>query len=144
MKNIKILLLALVAILFTISCKKDENGNRITYYNNKTGEGYVFLKFNNDSIAPIKNVKTQIESYTAEWFSTFTSHFDYVFTDNTGKYSFKLVKKINEKKVDGYYVFSPYNDSILPAHTMGIHLDCNLLDNSNKFIIDTIFYYPIN
>jgi hypothetical protein len=142
MKNVKLILLAIAAILFTTAaCEKDENGNRITYYKNKTGEGYVFYKFENDSIAPIANAKTQIESYIRGWFTTFTSHFDYVYTDNNGKYSFKFVKKINEKKADGYYILSPF-EGYKPAHGTGnIHLDYKLLDNSNKIFIDTIFYY---
>ncbi|MCL2132375.1 MAG: hypothetical protein FWH36_08020 [Lentimicrobiaceae bacterium] len=145
MRNIKIVLLTATAILFTAtSCQKDENGNRITYYKNKTGEGYVFYKFKNDSIAPIVNAKTQIESYRFGMFSTLTNHFDYVYTDNSGKYSFKFVKKINEKKIDGYYICSPYpvDVPINPGHGGGnTHLEYGLLNNSNKFFIDTIFYY---
>ncbi len=145
MKNVKLTLLAIAATLFiTVACEKDDNGNRITYYKNKTGEGYVFYKFSNDSIAPIANAKTQIESYYFGMFSTLKNHFDYVYTDNNGKYSFRFVKKINEKKAEGYYISSPYITDISTNSGHGggnIHLDYNLLDNSNEILIDTIFYY---
>ena len=90
MKKFSFLVLIFTAVLY-LSCEKDEKGQRITYYKNKTGEGYVFFKFKNDSIAPIENAKIGIEFYRVGWFSTITNHFDYIYTDNNGKYSFKFL-----------------------------------------------------
>ena len=57
MKKLSFLVLIFIAILFTtVSCQKDENGNRITYYKNKTGEGYVFFKFIIKVVMLIKNL----------------------------------------------------------------------------------------
>ena len=150
MRNIKIVLLATTAaVLFTAaSCEKDENGNRITYYKNKTGEGYVFFKFKNDSIAPIANAKIEIESYAHGMYVNNT-HFDYVYTDNNGKYSFKFVKKIynygaGSSKVAGYEIKVkelPPIDNFPVSYSGDILLNCISLDNSSKIFIDTIFYY---
>jgi hypothetical protein len=140
-KHMPILLILLSLSFIYSACQKDENGKWITYYKNKTGEGYVFYKFRNDSIAPIINTQVLIESYTRGWYYTFTSHFDYAYTDNSGKYSFRFVKTINEKKVEGYYILSR-SEGIHIVHGLGIHLDCNLLKNSNKILLDTLFYDP--
>jgi len=147
--TVKIFLLAAAVLLIAASCQKDENGNRITYYKNKTGEGYVFFKFKNDSIAPIENAIIKIESYTVGMFSTITRHYDYVYTDNNGKYSFKFVKKIcsgsfGNYKVAGYEIFSSLPIGYDVSYSSGnyIRFKHDLLDNSNKIFNDTIFYYP--
>jgi len=147
MKNLKLFLVATAAILFITACKKDENGNRITYYKNKTGEGYVFFKFKNDSIAPVENVKIEIESYTVGMFSTITRHYDYVYTDNNGKYFFTFVKKINGEKIEAFYLLVndfPFSIDSIPI-TMsgnGIKYNNDILNKSNKISFDTIFFYP--
>ena len=142
MRSIRTILLATaVAVLFSAaSCEKDENGNRITYYKKKTGEGYVFYKFKNDSVAPIANAKTQIESYTVGMFSTITNHFDYVCTDSNGKYSFKFVKTINNSRVDGCGIISSSPIGYFPS-SGSIHLKSSSLDKSNKIFIDTFYIY---
>lgn len=143
MKTLKLIAITSIIMLLCISCEKDENGNRITYYKNKTGEGYVFYKFENDSIAPIESVKIGIESYIVEMFSTITRHFDYVNIDNNGKYSFNFVKNINGKKTNGYCILSPSPigyDEPIPS-SGNVHFDHNSLEESNTIFIDTIFIY---
>jgi len=147
MKKIKILITIISTILLFNSCEKDENGNRITYYKNKIGEGYVFYKFKNDSIAPIVNAKVEIQSYAHGMFVN-ANHFDYVYTDYNGKYSFKFVKIIynygaGSYKVAGYEISASLPieyDKPIPS-SGSIHLKHSLLDNSNRIFIDTIFYY---
>ena len=147
MKNVtKILVVATAAVLFAVaSCQKDENGNRITYYNKKTGEGYVFYKFENDSIAPITNAKTQIQSYRMGMFSTITVHSDCIYTDNNGKYSFKFVKKIKGEKVEEHHISLqsfPNKPDGISSPSITLKSDSDLLRNSNKIVLDTIFFYP--
>ncbi len=144
----KNLILIVTLFLCCTACKKDENGNRITYYKNKTGEGHVFFKFKNDSIAPIKDAKIGLEYWTAGsggFFSTALKHVGYVQANSDGKYFFYFLKKINGEKVRTCYIFvedSPYDFS-QPIPTSGsVRIRYGLLDTSNKIFIDTIFYYP--
>ena len=142
----------LVGILFVAyGCKKeiDDQGNRITYYKNKTGEGYFFFKYNNDSIGAMKNAKIGIESWASDgWTGIFAgriTHFDYVYTDANGKYSFKFVKKIDGAKATYFRVFVEYFDNMPNPYSVSgnyITLNYSLLDNSNTVFIDTIFYHP--
>jgi len=141
-------LILFVSILLCISCEKDDNGQRISYYKNKIGEGYVFIKFKNDSIAPVKNAKIRIEFWAHSGMSGILSsrikHSDYFNTDNNGKYSFIFLKRINEKKVGGCYIFPPapvenYNGPI--PNSGSIHFNYSSLEKSNKVFIDTIFLY---
>ena len=120
--NIRLLLL-LLSILFTsMSCEKDDQGNKVTYYKNKIGEGYVFFACSSntgsflspngrikrdliDSIRPASDVKIKIHSYTQGFMDMgILRHFDYVYTDNNGKYSFKLLKTINGKSVVEHHI----------------------------------------
>ena len=109
MKNIKILLLFAVAILFaTASCTKDENGYKITYYRNKTVVGYCFYyyDFDKDSISPAKNVAITMKSlYSWSAWSSSKEHSETVYTDEFGKYFLNnIVKTIDGKKVTGYFL----------------------------------------
>ena len=140
-------LLVLVLIIFGLTdfgCEKDELGHKITYYKDKTGEGYVFFKFKNDSIAPIKDAKIEIKTYTkgSELFGM--QHFDHINVDDNGKYSFKFVKKIDSEKAIGCFVsvkdFSLMYENHIPS-SGSIQLHYSLLDNSNEILIDTIFCY---
>jgi hypothetical protein len=98
MKALRITLLLIATVLLLSSCKKDENGYYIKYYEDKTGVGYVFYKFESDSIAPIADVKMSIKSYTGGGELFNSNHFDYTYTDNNGKYTCDFVKKINGVK----------------------------------------------
>jgi hypothetical protein len=107
MKQVKILLLLVATVFLFNSCQKDENGYRITYYKDKIVVGWLFYKFENDSIAPIPNIK--MESYCSGedrgWiFPWSREHTDYVYTDNNGKFTCKLVKKINNDKGNYYKI----------------------------------------
>jgi len=119
MRKFSFLAMFFTAVSVTTSCEKeiDEQGQRITYYNNKTGEGYVFYAYSSDtlpflsvkdriennlidSMRPAPNIKIEVHQYTAGFMSTgILRHFDYVYTDNSGKYSFKLLKNINGRSV---------------------------------------------
>ena len=94
MKRACLSLIVITIISILSSCQKDENGNRISYYKNKTGEGYVFFKFGNDSITPIRNSAVEIISYGkytgyGELFAGRAHHTNIVYTGNNylGKYS---------------------------------------------------------
>ena len=144
MKKIKIILMA--SILLCLSCEKDEQGKWISYYKNKIGEGYVFYKFENDSIVPINNLGIEIISYARIRWIMFGigkhDHTDVVYTNSEGKYSFKFAKKISNQKVIEYEI-NPYGPSdapfgFIPSH---VKVDINMLDKFNKISIDTIFFY---
>ena len=144
MKKTKNLFLLAATILLFNSCEKiiDENGYKITYYNNKKAIGYVYYFRSSstthplfkDSIWPAKNVFITIESvYCHGWlFGVCKEHYDRVFTDESGKYSFDIVKTIDGKKVTGYFL-----------HTAGGVPDLSLDDVRKQNIIqlDTSFIY---
>jgi len=135
-------LLLLLSILFTsMSCEKDDQGQRITYYKNKTGEGYVFYKYYSagidspiDSIKPAANVKIEIECYTQGFMDAgILSHSDYVYTDNNGKYSFKLLKSINGKSIAHRYI------TVLTRNGPGPISFYYATYSKKGYLIDTLF-----
>ena len=157
--------LVVVGVFVVYGCEKDDQGQRITYYKNKTGEGYVFYKFDNDSITPISNLAIEIISYAENpWDMFSTGDFrspNIAYTNNDGKYSFRFVKRIGERKVYKYnisiydiskgnfpnlpYIYTPVRiDDILVSivHTpFDIEINANLLQDSHKIIVDTIFFH---
>ena len=151
MKKVNFLLFLLVAILLFSGCEKDENGNRIQYYSNKTGEGYVFLKFENDSIAPINYFECHVNTYSSGGLFTTYHHLDNVNTDINGYYSFKFVKKINLTKVDRYEL--TYGIALLPTefecygsvsnwrapHGEDSHIYFEDIKDTKKYSFDTLF-----
>jgi len=140
-------LLTVVTVLLCLSCEKDDKGQRITYYKNKTGEGYVFYKFDNDSIVPTNNSRIEITSYLqgsgSGLFYSRSNHTDIVYTNNEGKYSFKFLKTINGKKIVEYQITVRYSPD-MPTNFYFCNspvIDPDLLRNSNNIVVDTIFYF---
>jgi len=149
MKHIRLFLLATVAfLLLTVaSCQKDENGYRITYYKNKKAIGYLFYKFENDSIAPITNFK--MKSYSSSggigWLFSGKSHTDYVYSDNNGKYVFKLVKRIDNNKVSYYEIIREQTLPITPDYVESSGKSGSFfrkdIENIEIMDFDTAFYH---
>jgi len=140
--------MTVVAVLLLAACQKDENGNRITYYKNKTGEGYVFFVYYSDtlllrvpdrieknlidSMRPAPNVKIEIHAFTNGFMDTgILRHFDYVYTDNSGKYSFKLVKYINAKSVSQHHITG---EKCTPSLTL-----YHAIETKKGYIMDTLY-----
>ena len=114
MKNLKnhipILLILLSSLFLCISCKKDDNGNRVLHY--KTiGEGYIYDGTHN---IPIKGATITVLSCFngSEWFGeqpceeTFT-------TDENGYYQLRFIKWGKNSKVD-QYLFEPSTGPSIP------------------------------
>ena len=145
MKNILTTFIATIILLFT-SCERDEQGHRISYYKNKTGEGYVFYKFENDSIAPINNLKVEVRSCFISTHMFIAgghySHSGIVYTNNEGKYSCKFGKKVDGEKVVDYEINPDYPPNVpfgfIPTI---VRFNTDILDNSDKISIDTIFFH---
>jgi hypothetical protein len=140
MKKLKLGLILMVTILL-FSCEKDENGYYIKYYKDRTGTGYIFYKWNNDSIAPIPNLKMEIRAHTqgSDLFPG-KDHFDYVYTDKNGKYEFKVVKTIDREYCVSYvigWVSLPVQN---PAH-IGVRgcYYAEFFDKKGIAQVDTIF-----
>ena len=94
MKKLRILLIIIATILLFNSCEKDENGYRITYYKNKTAVGYVYSV---ETHTPISNFKMHsCASVSAGIWSC--KHINYCITDESGKFTFELVKSIDGLK----------------------------------------------
>ena len=169
--QIPILLLLLSSIFICANCEKDDRGYWVSYYKKKTGEGYVFFKFENDSITPISNLAVEIISYAENPWDMFSTgplrSTSIVYTNNNGKYFFKLVKKIDDRKVykynisihdisKGYFPNLPnfpnfpndhrpvrIDDMLVSiVHTpFDIEFNANLLQDSPQIIVDTIFFH---
>ena len=106
MKNMKLILLAIVAVLLTATCEKDENGQRITYY--KTiGEGYIYER---DGDKPLKGVKITVISRTSSFtgsdpweLSVSRPYTQETFTtDKNGHYQLRFAKRVGGHKVENY------------------------------------------
>jgi len=91
MKNLKLFLLATAAILFITACKKDDEGNKVTYY--KTiGEGYVWDVTNN---RPIKDAKITVTSvYGTELLFSVPKTTNTFTTNENGYYKIRFIKKV--------------------------------------------------
>jgi hypothetical protein len=135
-----------------ISCKKekDENGNYVTYYENKMVTGYVFSA---DSLLPIPNCLMHIEAakyFGYGWSGSKEAHADYCYTDETGKFTFKFVKKINTHKVTDWEI--GFGREIVTDYwTNSISIDiCSscpikIEDIGENTILDTFYLHePIN
>jgi len=145
-----IILVAIISTLISFSsCVKDENGYRITYYKNKTGEGYVFFVHYSDtlpltikdrieeglidSVRPAPNVKIKIEAFTRGFMDTgILCHSDYVYTSDNGKYSFKLLKAINGKSIAGHHI---KGDDCIPFYISLYHA----IETKKGYIMDTLY-----
>jgi len=86
--------------LSAVSCEKDENGNRVTYYKTE-GEGYIFYR---DSNKPIEGIKIIVTSSTgAGWFSMPYTKETFI-TDKNGYYKIRFAKRVGGYKVERYMV----------------------------------------
>jgi hypothetical protein len=135
MKTTKTILIALATICMLVSCKKekDEYGNYVTYYKNKTAIHYVYSV---DSLTPVKNYKMHIQACVSgpELFPG-PEHIDYCYSDQDGRCSFKFVKKINMQTVD-YWGIAIGSD-LTPAKY--VFSKSEVENITDELILDTIF-----
>ena len=95
-RKIVILSIITVLILFLANCEKDKNGIPVKYYENVTGEGYIFEKSNNGTIMPLKWVGIQAREKQGEISDINTDnyyHVDHLEVDNNGKYTCRFLEK---------------------------------------------------
>lgn len=85
--NLIVISFATILILFLASCEKDGNGIPLKYYENLTGEGYVFEKRDNEIIIP--NLSVRVWANIKGGYS----HFDDIQVDNNGKYTCRFLEK---------------------------------------------------
>ena len=110
-RQIVILSIITVLMFFLANCEKDENGIPVKYYENVTGEGYVF-KINNDgTITPDTPYTTIDHPYKYTPLVTIRAeekwnendpyiydtnnyyHVDFIEVDNNGKYTCRFLEK---------------------------------------------------
>jgi len=151
MKNMKLILLAITAVLLTATCKKeiDDQGNKVTYY--KTiGEGYIVERDNNK---PIEGVKIVVTSFTCigcggmlYFGKPGLSTEETFITDENGYYQIRFAKKVKGKKVEAYKVelnhFSALPPPTPPARWWSKNITCNnkpcLNDNKGYISLEEI------
>jgi len=106
MKRLTVILsIAIVLIFFFASCEKDVNGIPVKYYENVTGEGYVFVKHDDGTITPCAPYTSIYYPFTHIPLVGISSeekhindpenyyHIDRVEVDNNGKYSCRFLEK---------------------------------------------------
>ncbi|GHV34400.1 hypothetical protein FACS1894178_1830 [Bacteroidia bacterium] len=137
MKTVKILFVALFATLLLAGCEKDENGNYVTYYKNKTVTGYVYSNDTYvhypDSLYPRTNLLIKIEASV----EGVPKHTDYCRTDKNGRFTFKFVKAINARSPSVWKIGEGGDDA-----TPHILIYPSYIDKiDNQFTVDTLFLW---
>jgi len=149
MRRFLFLAMFFTAVSATISCQKDDKGQRISY-RNKTGEGYVFRVYYSDTIPflsvrdrieknlidsmkPASGVKVEIKAFTQGFMDTgILYHSDYVYTNDNGKYSFKLLRSINGKSIAGHHITG---EKCSPSH-ISLY---DAIETKKGYLMDTLF-----
>ena len=107
MKRLTVILsIAIVLIFFFASCEKDVNGIPVKYYENVTGEGYVFEKHSDGTISPytfnvpfltgspqvsIRADENRNDPYINDTDNYY--HIDHIEIDKNGKYVCRFLEK---------------------------------------------------
>jgi len=106
MKNIKILLLALVvAISFFTSCEEPEKDPDAIIYYKAIGKGYVYDATNN---RPLKGGSIEIQSVCGAGMSYYTYYYDTVVTNNNGYYEVRFMEKERPSINSVYFEMSEF------------------------------------
>ena len=134
MKRLTVILSIAVVLIFSLaSCEKDINGIPVKYYENVTGEGYVFEKHNDGTITPHKWIgiqarEKQCEIGLCEDIDNYY-HVDHPDVDNNGKYTCRFL----EKKRPNVWIFGEWKKmSFYTIFTGGV------IDNSITYTSETI------
>jgi hypothetical protein len=107
MKRLTVILsIVIVLIFFLANCEKDVNGIPVKYYDNVTGEGYVFERHNDGTISPythhapfltgfpyvsIRADEKRNDQYIDETDNYY--HIDHIEIDKNGKYICRFLEK---------------------------------------------------
>lgn len=119
MKQLTVILgISIVSMLFLASsCEKDTHGIPVKYYENVTGEGYIFHKYADGTIVPDKYVvmltREKPREINSEEDADNYFHRDVLTLDDNGKYTCRFFRKSTtkrmglgmEKNVGLYYSF---------------------------------------
>jgi hypothetical protein len=152
MKKIILILTASIILLFFVSCEKDQNGNRVSYYKT-TGEGYLFDGTNNK---PLKGVKIMVVSLFHEgsdcWFPPCGTS-EIFTTDENGYYQIRFAKRLKNSKIGCYrlnilaapslpflYYYSSTNEPLFHQE----YFYPEDIKDKTTITFDTIKYYRTN
>ena len=100
-------------ILLCVSCQKDDDGNRVSYYKT-TGEGYIYDGKKN---IPLKGATITVIA-CFEWkglLFTSSSYDETYTTDENGFYQIRFLKRKNNDKVVQYLFKSGHGPMIPPG-----------------------------
>ena len=100
MKRVTVILnIVIVSILLLANCEKDTNGIPVKYYENVTGEGYIYYKYDDGTITPytffegqpwlLGTPKVEVRADDADNYY----HIDYIGISNNGKYTCRFLEK---------------------------------------------------
>jgi hypothetical protein len=141
MKKLKLALI-LMTTIFLFSCEKDEQGRILKYYKHVTGEGYVFYKYLDGSIAPSPHQEVEVTAklHPNGGLAGFNmGNTQKVKTDINGKYSCRFVKTVDGWEMNGYNFGHPtdfiFDDAFTAA---GFYFSCYRTGFTINFILPII------
>ena len=148
---IVILSILIVSTLFLVSCEKDVNGIPVKYYENVTGEGYVFEKYTDGTIKPHKWVgilaREKQDEINGEDLDNYY-HVDNLETDNNGKYTCRFLEKKRPsvwawgwKTMKFYEIFSGNYSVTITGETVQEAAKKATKKNPQVIPIDTIWVF---
>ena len=148
MKNKAKVIIITAAVLFAVaSCEKDGNGNRVKYYKHLTGEGYVFYRYLDGTIAPFPNGKVEIIASSGGKDAIGTSQT--VQTDKNGFYKgVRFAETVNRKIMMEYSFLVTVNDDgfqqIFSNHKLSFDAVKQVIEtakrrNPHVIVKDTLF-----
>jgi hypothetical protein len=139
MKKLKLALILMATILLFNSCEKDEQGRILKYYKHVTGEGYVFYKYLDGSIAPFPNQEVEVTAklHPNGGLAGFNmGNTQKVKTDISGKYSCRFVKTVDGWEMNGWIFSAIVINDTLTGHLFipmeGIFIEKNIVEQAEK------------
>ena len=147
----------IVLILLLANCEKDTNGIPVKYYENVTGEGYVFERYKDGTILPyalrvdfLKGNATIIVCAEEKQDNSDTDnyrHIDWVEVDKNGKYTCRFLEKKRPnvwvfgewKKMSFYSIFTGYSNITYTSETIQAVAKKATKKNPQVIHIDTLW-----
>ena len=159
MKKITVILgIVIISTLFLTNCEKDTNGIPVKYYENVTGEGYVFYKYNDGTITPYTfyhlwrgtgtpEVVVRADEKQGDIDADNYYHIDHLEVDNNGKYTCRFLEKKRPnvwvwgewKKMSFYTIFAGGYSVTITAETVQEAAKKATKKNPQVIPVDTIW-----
>ncbi len=139
MKKIKICILLLLPF-FCIACE-EEDYYAITYYD-VVGEGYIFYYDSLGVLQPVVGARISVATLLlggGGLFSVTSPAMGIYYTDTTGKYVIKFIKRTHKRDASLYTIYIEYSN--YTYYSRKFDIEVKKVENTKKILkIDTIKY----